>query len=116
MVFPDAIILHTMRDPLDTLFSCFRCKFDDSGLEWSLDVSDLVLQYVLYLQIMQHFRTVLPGRVVDVRYVGETCIYFLRRAVQVACLGAYFLRPALLHDLLMDTNFVVFPSQRFLSP
>ena len=67
MVFPDALIIHTIRDPLDTLFSCFRCKFDDTGLEWSLDIADLVLQYVLYLEIMQHFRTVLPGRVLDVR-------------------------------------------------
>lgn len=67
MVFPDALILHTLRDPMDTLFSCYRCKFDDSGLEWSLDMSDLVLQYTLYLKIMQHFRKVLPGRVVDIR-------------------------------------------------
>lgn len=69
MVFPDALILHTIRDPLDTLFSCFRCKFDDAGLEWSLDTGDLVLQYAKYLEIMQHFRKVLPGRVIDVRYV-----------------------------------------------
>jgi hypothetical protein len=32
-------------------------------------MGDLVLQYTLYLKIMQHFRTVLPGRVVDIRYV-----------------------------------------------
>lgn len=67
MVFPDALILHTIRDPLDTLFSCFRCKFDDAGLEWSLDTGDLALQYAKYLEIMQHFRTVLPGRVIDIR-------------------------------------------------
>lgn len=72
MVFPDALILHTIRDPLDTLFSCFRCKFDDAGLEWSLDTSDLVLQYAKYLEIMQHFRTVLPGRVIDVRCVCKS--------------------------------------------
>jgi hypothetical protein len=51
-------------------YSCYRCKFDDSGLEWSLDMGDLVLQYTLYLKIMQHFRTVLPGRVVDIRYAA----------------------------------------------
>jgi hypothetical protein len=68
MVFPEALIIHTVRDPLDTLFSCFRCKFDDAGLEWSLDQNDLVLQYVLYLQLVAHFRKVLPGRIVDIRY------------------------------------------------
>ncbi len=67
LVYPDALIIHTVRDPLDTLFSCYRNKFDDAGLEWSLDVPDLVLQYAVYLEIMQHFREVLPGRVLDLR-------------------------------------------------
>jgi hypothetical protein len=57
-----------IRDPLDTIFSCYRQKFDDQGLEWSLDISDLVLQYVLYLEYMAHFRSLLPGRIVDIRY------------------------------------------------
>ena len=68
LVFPKAVIIHTMRDPMDTLYSCFKHKFDDSGLEWSLDAEQLALQYYLYLSIMDHFRTVLPGRVIDVRY------------------------------------------------
>lgn len=34
MLFPQAKILHTMRDPMDTLFSCYKHKFDDKGLEW----------------------------------------------------------------------------------
>jgi hypothetical protein len=69
LVFPDALIIHTVRDPMDTLFSCYRNKFDDFGLEWSLDVGDLVLQYAVYLEIMAHFRKALPGRVVDLRSV-----------------------------------------------
>jgi hypothetical protein len=63
--------------------SCYRCKFDDSGLEWSLDMSDLVLQYTLYLKIMQHFRTVLPGRVVDIRYAPLLLCY---KSGQHSCL------------------------------
>ena len=31
LVFPHAIILHTVRDPMDTLFGCYKQKFDDSG-------------------------------------------------------------------------------------
>jgi len=84
MVYPEALILHTIRDPMDTLFSCFRCKFDDAGLEWSLDVADLSLQYALYLEIMQHFRKVLPGRVVDIRcailHFALVCRLILLRA------------------------------------
>lgn len=67
LVYPDALIIHTVRDPLDTLFSCYRNKFDDFGLEWSLDVGDLALQYSVYLEIMAHFRKALPGRVIDLR-------------------------------------------------
>lgn len=96
MVFPEALILHTIRDPMDTLFSCFRCKFDDAGLEWSLDVGDLSLQYALYLEIMQHFRKVLPGRVMDIRF--EFClvcsaIHFFPIVYQNA--SSYFLYPHL---------------------
>jgi tetratricopeptide (TPR) repeat protein len=68
LVFPNAVILHTMRDPMDTLYSCVKHKFDDSGLEWTLDPDQLAQQYALYLGIIAHFRKVLPGRVVDVRY------------------------------------------------
>ena len=67
LVFRDALIINMVRDPADTLLSSFTNKFDDIGLEWSLDIDHLVLQYVLYLELMQHFREVLPGRVVDVR-------------------------------------------------
>jgi len=45
LLYPNAVILHTVRDPLDNLLSCFRNKFDDFGLEWSLDESHLVIQY-----------------------------------------------------------------------
>ncbi len=67
-VYPESLIIHMVRDPLDTIFSCYRQKFDDNGLEWSLDIKDLVLQYVLYLEYVDHFRKLLPDRVLDVRY------------------------------------------------
>ena len=68
IVHPNSLIIHVVRDPMDTLFSCFKTRFDDSGLEWALDVSDLVLQYALYLQILDHYRTLLPGRLIEIRY------------------------------------------------
>lgn len=68
LIFPKAIILHTVRDPMDTLFSCFTHKFDDRGLEWAFDEEALVEQYRQYLAIMAHFRRELPGRIIDVHY------------------------------------------------
>jgi hypothetical protein len=68
LIFPRAIILHTVRDPMDTLLSCFTHKFDDKGLEWAFDEQSLVEQFRQYLTIMAHFRKELPGRVIDVNY------------------------------------------------
>jgi hypothetical protein len=67
ITFPDAPIIHLIRDPLDTLFSCYRLKFDDIGLHWTMKIPHLVLQYVLYLETIQHFREILPDRILDVK-------------------------------------------------
>jgi len=68
MMYPHALIIHTIRDPMDTLFSCWKHKFDDRGLAWSLDIEHLTLQYATYIEIMHHFRQELPNRIIDVRY------------------------------------------------
>ena len=57
-----------MRDPMDTLYSCAKHKFDDAGLEWTLTPEQLAMQYYLYLKNMEHFRKALPGRIIDVQY------------------------------------------------
>ncbi len=67
-VYPEAVIVHMVRDPMDTILSCFTHKFDHYGLEWSMNEDHLVDQFAIYLQIMNHFRSVLPGRIIDVRY------------------------------------------------
>lgn len=60
LVFPRAIILHTVRDPLDTLFSCYANRFGDPSAAYTLHLQSLVSKYVHYLEVMQHFRSVLP--------------------------------------------------------
>jgi tetratricopeptide (TPR) repeat protein len=60
LVFPRAIILHTVRDPLDTLFSCYANRFGDPSASYTLHLTSLVQRYAHYLQVMQHFREVLP--------------------------------------------------------
>ena len=39
MIYPHAAVIHMMRDPMDTLLSCYRHKFDEMGLRWSLDIN-----------------------------------------------------------------------------
>jgi tetratricopeptide (TPR) repeat protein len=64
---PDAKIVHVKRDPLDTCLSCFTSLF---GLRqrFSNDLVDIGRYYKLYLRLMAHWHTVLPGVVIDVEY------------------------------------------------
>jgi len=70
LIFPNAIILHVTRDPLDTLLSCYTNKFTSPETIWTLDMETLIVEYTLYLEIIQHYRTILPrqGRLIDVSY------------------------------------------------
>ena len=69
LVFPHAIILHTVRDPMDTLFSCYKNRFNDDTAMYAHNHTTLVAEYVLYLEIMAHFKRELPpGRIIDVSY------------------------------------------------
>jgi hypothetical protein len=68
LIFPNAVILHTVRDPMDTLFSCYKNKFDNDA-PWLHNRGILALEYAIYLKIMHHFKTILPpGRIIDVSY------------------------------------------------
>ena len=72
LLFPNAIILHVVRDPLDTLLSCYSKRFGSSELSWTMDINNLVAEYALYLELMAHYRKVLPrkNRLIDVSYEG----------------------------------------------
>ncbi len=65
LMFPNATILHSVRDPVDTCLGCFRQLFR-SGNETTYDLRDVGAQYVRYREMMAHWDAVLPGRVIDV--------------------------------------------------
>jgi hypothetical protein len=65
LMFPNATILHSVRDPVDTCLGCFRQLFR-TGNETTYDLRDIGEQYVRYRELMAHWDTVLPGRVIDV--------------------------------------------------
>lgn len=67
LMFPRAVILHSLRDPLDTCLSCYRQLFAEGG-ETLYDLADIGQEYVGYRSIMAHWADVLPGRVIDVRH------------------------------------------------
>ena len=67
LMFPNAVILHAVRDPLDTCLSCWRQLFAE-GAETLYDLGEIGAEYVAYRETMDHWREVLPGRVIDVEH------------------------------------------------
>ena len=67
VALPNARIIHCSRDPADTCLSCYAQKFG-RGQSFSYDLRDLGQYYRLYMRLMEHWRSVLPGRVLDIDY------------------------------------------------
>ena len=69
LMLPNASIIHCQRDPVDTCLSMYRTAFEaKSGPKYAYDLTELGGQYRLYDRLMRHWRAVLPGKVLDVRY------------------------------------------------
>ena len=68
MLLPQAHIIHAVRDPMDSCFSCFTHLFDGDNLPYSYDLQTLGRYYVRYAKLMQHWRAVVPDAMLDVRY------------------------------------------------
>jgi len=67
LMFPDAPIIHCVRNPLDTCLSIYMQRFDAShGYARSLD--HIGAHYLDYQRLMLHWKTALQNPVLDVRY------------------------------------------------
>ena len=68
LALPNAKIIHTVRDPVDTCLSCFASLFT-FGHPFSYDLAELGRYYRDYTELMDHWRLVLPaGSMLDVVY------------------------------------------------
>ncbi len=68
LMLPNAKIVHSMRDPMDTCFSCYATRFTFEN-EYSYDLGTMGRHYLRYEKLMQHWQNALPaGRILDVRY------------------------------------------------
>ena len=72
MMFPDAVVIHCLRDPLDNGFSIFRRSFTEGGPAYAYDLTAIGRQYRRHLGMMDHWDSLLPGFVYKLRY--ETLI------------------------------------------
>jgi tetratricopeptide (TPR) repeat protein len=68
LVLPNARIIHTMRNPVDTCLSCFSKLFSGEQ-NFSYELGELGRYYRKYTELMAHWRRVLPpGVMLDVQY------------------------------------------------
>ncbi|OOG53633.1 tetratricopeptide repeat-containing sulfotransferase family protein [Rhodanobacter sp. C03] len=69
LMLPQAKIIHAMRDPMDSCFSCYARLFEGNHLDFTYDLGTVGRYYVRYIQLMQHWHRVLPaGTMLDLRY------------------------------------------------
>ena len=68
LALPNAVIIHTTRDPSDTCLSCFSKLFAETQ-NHTYDLAELGRYYRGYRKLMDHWRRVLPAdRILDVSY------------------------------------------------
>lgn len=67
-MFPQAKIIHCMRNPIDTSLSCYFQNFGAAGLDFSYDLDNLVHYYGLYQRLMDHWEKVLPIDIYHLSY------------------------------------------------
>lgn len=66
-ILPNAKIIHCRRNPIDTCLSCYKQNFA-RGQYWSYDLEEMGDQYLKYLDLMEYWREVLPGRFLEINY------------------------------------------------
>ena len=64
---PNAKIIHLRRGAMDSCYAIYKTLFR-MGYPYSYRQEDLALYYVAYHGLMDHWRTIMPGRFIDVDY------------------------------------------------
>jgi len=67
LILPNARIIDARRHPLDAGLSCYRQLFA-KGQNFTYDLMEIGEYYLQYQRLMDHWATVLPGRVLTVQY------------------------------------------------
>lgn len=67
LMFPNATIIHCDRDPIDTCWSCYSQNFF-SDVIYACDFDNLATYHALHSRAMAHWRSMFPGKIVDIRY------------------------------------------------
>jgi tetratricopeptide (TPR) repeat protein len=66
LAFPNATIIHCLRDPRDVALSCWRTQF--SKITWDLDLGHIVHRIEQHRRLMRHWRSTIGNRLTEIRF------------------------------------------------
>ncbi len=66
LLFPNALFIHCKRDPRDVAVSCWMTDF--AKIPWAFHPDHIASRFVQYRRLMDHWREVLPGRMLEIDY------------------------------------------------
>ena len=67
LILPNAKIIDARREAMDCCFSNFKQLFA-AGQEFTYSIEDIARYYRDYVELMEHWDTVLPGKVLRVQH------------------------------------------------
>ena len=67
IILPNAKIINAQRNPLDSCISSYKQLFY-KGQSWSYDLFEIAEYYLEYQRIMDHWHTLFPGEILDLKY------------------------------------------------
>lgn len=73
LLFPNAVIFHVTREPMDCLFSIYKHDFQTASLDQTDSLEVIETYYKDYRNVVNLWDEVLPGRVFHIRY--EEMVY-----------------------------------------
>ena len=66
--FPEAKIVHLKRNSIATCWSIYKHYFSNAGNGWAYNLSDLAEFYKLYIELMNYWHKLYPGKIYDISY------------------------------------------------
>ncbi|HTD29412.1 MAG TPA: sulfotransferase [Xanthomonadaceae bacterium] len=66
LAFPNATIIHSLRDPRDVALSCWITQFND--MSWTNDLQHIAHRIEQHRRLMSHWRKTIGDHLIDVRY------------------------------------------------
>jgi len=68
LLFPNAKIIHCVRDPVDTCLSNYKRYFSGDGLYFTYDQEELGQYYCYYRELMDHWHQLFPDDIYELSY------------------------------------------------